>query len=327
MKRVKQGRIIVTCARKLTKECIGELSTRCNLYQADCFSDRHQLAKLFAKVQPVDWAIIGGEEYYDETFFAEAGEDAFPQKGFIFAGIQAETSFSPKIWQKVKDRVFATGGGGPAVVRKVIEHVTSFNLTRMQSLISLGLTSGRKWDFVPTNPAELYKHRKITVIGPGNIGSGVLKALDEICEVDLFYTGTSDGMPKKELHQLGFQYVQDIAEAVQGALVVTAHIPETPETVGILDGTLKQVRDECLFLNLARPRIMSTEYLLKTMRFFPRMASIWDTIPLEKDNAFHSPEFMKQLGGRLLFTGHTAADAPDTYEHYSGEVLKIIFGE
>lgn len=307
--------ILITCGEKLPEWCVAELQKNFIVQMSGCALDEDYLIR---DLQGKDILITGGNEKITQSVF-----DACPNLSLeIFLGKQASTFHDPKVWDEIKDRVFTTGGGEQAVANEALRYINEFNPRRLKALQASGL--------FPVAPvSEKYPG---LIIGPGTIGRKVLAGCTNVA-----YCGRR---PKEGLENYNFFPLENLQEAIAGRRFVTAHLELTPETSGILKVEhFQYASPDLLFLNLARDGLMSSEEHLKLLEKFECIWSIWDVFP--REGAEHlrliteSPQNVSEfrlirllnMFPRFWYTGHTAAEAPETYEEYGRGVLKILFDQ
>lgn len=103
---------------------------------------------------------------------------------------------------------------------------------------------------------SLYK-KTLGVVGTGNIGLSVIRRAVGFNMNIIAY----DLNQNKEALELGVKYV-DLDTLLTESDFITLHLPNTPETEGIIDKkAMKQMKDEVLLINTAREQLVNLDDL------------------------------------------------------------------
>lgn len=327
--------MVITCNDVVLKgcsKCEDLLGKKFNLEKATCALSENDI---YRTLKGVSVLVMGGSEKMTPQVLRKWRESA-PDKDvtIIFAGNQADTSFSKAGWQFAKDNgipVIHTGGGIEAVARSTSEEI-HFKL----------LQSSSPFD------------KRILVVGAGNIGGQVIRLLKKRRYQNLLYTGGRK--ESAEMNKLGIPYEPDLDKAFNGVDVVTIHVPLIEGITENLIGYdhLIKIHSNGLLVNNARAAVVNPKGFLHFLKDRDDVSNIWDVFYFE---GAELKKMNKALGGatfkkiydkfevidlfveycgkinwkklfqrfpRNLYTSHSTAFRDPTFDEYGKRILEIV---
>ncbi|MHC5050818.1 MAG: phosphoglycerate dehydrogenase [Planctomycetota bacterium] len=161
--------------------------------------------------------------------------------------------------------------------------------------------------------------KTLGIVGYGHIGSQVSVLAEGLGMRILFY----DIVPKLPLGNA--EPVDSLKELLQAADVVTLHVPQTPETTGMMNAArLKQMQPGSFLINTSRGVVVDQEALAAALEDGHLAGAAVDVFPEEpraKDAALESP-----LRGRrnVILTPHVAGSTMEAQAKIGIEVANKL---
>jgi D-3-phosphoglycerate dehydrogenase len=171
-----------------------------------------------------------------------------------------------------------------------------------------------KWSKSATGCHEI-RGKCCAIIGFGHVGS----QLGILCEAMGMSVVYYDVVPK--LSHGNMRAVGTMAEAFQLGDVVTVHVPETPETQGMVRAEhFALMRKGAKFLNLARGTVVDLDALAAALRSGHLGGAAVDVFPIEPES--NGPGFVTPLQGlkNVILTPHIAGSTVEAQSAIGEEV-------
>jgi D-3-phosphoglycerate dehydrogenase / 2-oxoglutarate reductase len=174
------------------------------------------------------------------------------------------------------------------------------------------------WDKSAANAWEM-RGKTLGIIGYGNIGSQ-LSVLAEAYGMRVLYHDHTPKLPHGNAQQAA-----SLAELLRQSDVVTVHVPETPETIGMIGaGELALMKPTAVFINNARGTVVDIEALATALRGKHILGAAVDVFPEEpkrNDDPFVSP-----LQGlpNVILTPHIGGSTAEAQDRIGAEVARKL---
>jgi phosphoglycerate dehydrogenase-like enzyme len=311
--------LLLTCPSmiKLPEVFREELKTMFRVTERDCLLSEADLLQI---IPSIDVVVIGGEELYTLSVVKAAK----PGVRFIFLGVQGDTSFTPEALRFIggPEKILTTGGGLAEVARMTVAEIAD---PHVRKALLTGRTSNFRWvgagelveDMRPLSETE------VSVIGAGNIGQQVLRALDGRCKKLIYHDPFGEN---PEVTSDTIIWEADLEKAFM-ADIVTLHLRLGPATEGLIGWQhLRHVRR--WLINNSRAALVKAEDFAHYLERGGR--AIWDVFYVEGTsfNRLHGDQ--ESAWGRiahspnLFLTPHAAAFSSETFEEYGQGLLELI---
>ncbi len=152
----------------------------------------------------------------------------------------------------------------------------------------------RRWDYAVTDELA---GKKVLVIGAGDVGQQLARRLRACDATPIFVARTA----REDVHSLA-----ELPELLPNADVVVLIVPQTSETIGLVDARfLSRMRDGALLVNAARGPVLDTAALLAELQSGRLRAAldVTDPEPLPSDHAlWNAPNLLltPHVGGSVF---------------------------
>ena len=184
---------------------------------------------------------------------------------------------------------------GPQMAEYVCCHML---MNERHSLERFFSQQHKRWD--TTAPGQL-RNKSIGILGVGSIGK-------EIARAAKFFQMTTKGYGRNpitcEYIDQGYTQADDLTAFVRDLDYLVSTLPDTPATIGLLDGRiLGAMKPESILINVGRGNVLDETALLNAIRngqIAGAVLDVFKTEPLPLDHLF-----WKTKG--ILITAHTAA--------------------
>jgi D-3-phosphoglycerate dehydrogenase len=183
------------------------------------------------------------------------------------------------------------------------------------------------WDREGNRGHEL-DGRTVGIIGYGNNGAAFAKKLRGFDVRIMAYDKYKSGFGDEFVEEVSLTEIQECAN------VVSLHIPETPETVGLIgDRFIDQMDHPFYLLNMARGTIVSIKALIDGIDRSKILGACLDVLEFEKksfENIFEEKilqenSFKKLMNNpKVLLSPHVAGWTVESYEKLSTVLLEKI---
>ena len=175
------------------------------------------------------------------------------------------------------------------------------------------------WFKESTGSYEL-RGKKLGIIGYGNIGSQV-SVLAEAIGMKVGFYDVETKLPLGNATDL-----KSLKELLSQSDVVTLHVPETPETVNIINkNTLKYFKNSAILINYARGQVVDLEALRKAILDKKLSGAAIDVFPVEPEkngDKFYTP--LQQLPNVIL-TPHIGGSTEEAQANIGEDVSIKLF--
>jgi len=184
---------------------------------------------------------------------------------------------------------------GPQMAEYVCCHMLMHERKSLERFIS---QQHKQWD--TTAPGQL-RNKSIGILGVGSIGKAIARAAK-------FFQMTTKGYARNpitcEYIDQGYTQTDDLTAFVRDLDYLVSTLPDTPATVGLLDGRIfSAMKPESILINVGRGNVLDEAALLNSVRngqIAGAVLDVFKTEPLPLDHPF-----WKTKG--IIITAHTAA--------------------
>jgi len=174
------------------------------------------------------------------------------------------------------------------------------------------------WDKSATGSREV-RGRTLGIIGYGNIGSQ-LSTLAEAMGMRVIYFDRTD-----KLRHGNTEPVERLEELLAQSDVVSLHVPETPETAGMIgEKQLRLMRPGSFLINNSRGTVVDLDALAGALRDGHIAGAAVDVFPVEPSS--NSDRFRSPLQGlaNVILTPHVGGSTEEAQERIGGEVARKL---
>ncbi|WP_237217043.1 phosphoglycerate dehydrogenase [Falsiroseomonas oryziterrae] len=174
------------------------------------------------------------------------------------------------------------------------------------------------WDKSAANSWEM-RGKTLGIVGYGNIGSQ-LSVLAEAFGMRVMYYDHTAKLPHGNAQQAA-----SLGELLREADVVTLHVPETPETIGMIGAAeLALMKPSAVLINNARGTVVDVDALAEALRARRILGAALDVFPVEpkrNGEAFTSP-----LQGlpNVILTPHIGGSTAEAQDRIGVEVARKL---
>jgi D-3-phosphoglycerate dehydrogenase len=174
------------------------------------------------------------------------------------------------------------------------------------------------WDKSATGSHEV-RGKTLGIIGYGNIGSQLAELAESMGMKVIFHD------PTDKLHRGNVASAGSLAELLAASDVVSLHVPETPETMGLIGAAeFKAMRKGAYFINNARGTVFDDQALAETLKAGHLAGAAVDVFPVEPkatDEKFVSP---LQGVDNVILTPHIGGSTEEAQERIGAEVARKL---
>jgi D-3-phosphoglycerate dehydrogenase len=174
------------------------------------------------------------------------------------------------------------------------------------------------WDKSAIGSFEV-RGKVLGIIGYGNIGSQ-LSTLAEAMGMRVIYYDHTD-----RLRHGNTEPVESLRDLLAGSDVVSLHVPETPETAGMIGaGEIALMRQGSYLINNSRGTVVDLEALAEALRAGHLAGAAVDVFPVEP--ASNSERFVSPLQGlpNVILTPHVGGSTEEAQERIGAEVARKL---
>jgi D-3-phosphoglycerate dehydrogenase len=161
--------------------------------------------------------------------------------------------------------------------------------------------------------------KTLGIIGYGNIGSQ-LSVLAEAFGMRVLYHDHTAKLPHGNAAQSA-----GLADLLRQSDVVTIHVPETPETIGMIGAAqLALMKPSAVFINNARGMVVDVAALaaaLRERRILGAAVDVFPEEPKRNGDAFVSP---LQGAPNTILTPHIGGSTAEAQDRIGGEVARKL---
>lgn len=212
----------------------------------------------------------------------------------------------------------------------VAEHALGMLLSLFNQLIKADKeVRDGVWDREGNRGIEL-EGKVVGIIGYGNNGSAFAKLLQgfdvDVLAYDKYKLGFGQGHVKEA----------EWNELLHRADIVSLHVPQNEETIGLVDQEfMAKMKKPFYLINLSRGKIVNTQHLLDGINSGKILGACLDVLEYEKasfENMFEGndiPESFKELltSKKVIFSPHVGGWSYESYKKLSAVLLSKILSE
>ncbi|MBR0778843.1 phosphoglycerate dehydrogenase [Bradyrhizobium diazoefficiens] len=174
------------------------------------------------------------------------------------------------------------------------------------------------WDKSAAGSREV-RGRTLGIVGYGNIGSQ-LSTLAEAMGMRVIFFDRTD-----KLRHGNTEPVERLEDLLAQSDVVSLHVPETPETAGMIgEKELRAMKPGSFFINNSRGTVVDLDALARALRDGHIAGAAVDVFPVEpqsNSDRFKSPV---QGLGNVILTPHIGGSTEEAQERIGGEVARKL---
>lgn len=174
------------------------------------------------------------------------------------------------------------------------------------------------WEKSAANSWEV-RGKTLGIVGYGNIGSQ-LSVLAEAFGMRVLYHDHTAKLPHGNAEQ-----ARDLYDLLARSDVVTLHVPETPETIGMIGAAeIAAMKRGAILINNARGRILDLEALAEALRSGHLLGAAVDVFPREPKR--NGDPFSSPLQGlpNVILTPHIGGSTQEAQERIGQEVARKL---
>ena len=174
------------------------------------------------------------------------------------------------------------------------------------------------WDKSAAGSREV-RGRTLGIIGYGNIGSQ-LSTLAEAMGMKVIYYDRTD-----KLRHGNTEPVEKLEELLAQSDVVSLHVPETPETAGMIgEKELRAMKPGSFLINNSRGTVVDLDALAGALRDGHIAGAAIDVFPVEPSS--NSERFKSPVQGinNVILTPHVGGSTEEAQERIGGEVARKL---
>lgn len=174
------------------------------------------------------------------------------------------------------------------------------------------------WDKSATGSREV-RGRTLGIVGYGNIGSQ-LSTLAEAMGMRVIYFDRTD-----KLRHGNTEPVEKLDELLAQSDVVSLHVPETPETAGMIgEKELRAMKPGSFLINNSRGTVVDLDALARALRDGHIAGAAIDVFPVEPSS--NADRFKSPVQGleNVILTPHIGGSTEEAQERIGGEVARKL---
>jgi D-3-phosphoglycerate dehydrogenase len=172
------------------------------------------------------------------------------------------------------------------------------------------------WDKSATGSHEL-RGKTLGIVGYGNIGSQLSDLAEAMGMRVIFYDHTD------KLRRGNVEPTNTLDELLEACDVVTVHLPETPDTMGIIGAReIARMRKGAFFINNARGTLVDLDALAAALRNGHLAGAAIDVFPVEPSS--NNERFVSPLQGidNVILSPHIGGSTEEAQERIGAEVAR-----
>ncbi|MGE3711453.1 MAG: phosphoglycerate dehydrogenase [Hyphomicrobiaceae bacterium] len=172
------------------------------------------------------------------------------------------------------------------------------------------------WDKSATGSREL-RGKTLGIVGYGNIGSQLSDLAEAMGMRVIFYDHTD------KLRRGNVEPTDTLAELLSASDVVTLHLPETPDTIGIMGAhEIGQMKKGAFLINNARGTLVDLDALAEALKSKHLAGAAIDVFPVEPSS--NAERFAAPLQGldNVILTPHIGGSTEEAQERIGIEVAR-----
>jgi D-3-phosphoglycerate dehydrogenase len=175
-----------------------------------------------------------------------------------------------------------------------------------------------KWDKSAHDSLEV-RGKTLGIVGYGNIGSQ-LSTLAEAMGMRVIYFDQTD-----KLRHGNTEPADSLADLLTRSDVVSLHVPETPETHGMIGATeIAQMKKGAYLINNSRGTVVDLDALAASLREGHLRGAAVDVFPVEPSS--NTAPFSSPLQGleNVILTPHVGGSTEEAQERIGAEVARKL---
>ena len=175
-----------------------------------------------------------------------------------------------------------------------------------------------RWDKSANDSYEV-RGKTLGIIGYGNIGSQ-LSTLAEAMGMRVIYYDRTD-----KLRHGNTEPVEKLEELLAQSDIVSLHVPETPETAGMIgEKELRAMKPGSFLINNSRGTVVDLDALARALRDGHIAGAAIDVFPVEPSS--NSDRFKSPVQGldNVILTPHIGGSTEEAQERIGGEVARKL---
>lgn len=306
-------KMLISCSgNMLDKSTLGQLERIFDLVEIGCNATEDDLLR---NAEDAHGIMIGGFEKITLPVIMKMLETS-GETILIFLGIQYDTFFTEEALEFLRRKnitVSATGEGVEDVAKRTLEIILTWNPLEIQMKMA---------EFNPNPPSvdAILAQQCVVVVGAGKIGTKVAEGLiDRVGEVRYWDLHENDALKAK-----GGIFNNDLLKAMEGADVVTLHVPLNPATANIIKyDHLKVMASGSLMINAARHGLIDLDGVVKVMAT-KEMRHVWD-VNIKNLSSQDQNKVNLLIRGKLIrLTGHTFAISRNSKKERGMRLIALL---
>ena len=258
----------------LTEEFEAEKDPRFVLKFAASYDREEQLAL----AENADFLVVGWPAVDAEMIEGAQKLKAIHKWGIGYDGIDMEAVKARGI------KLYITAGVNAVPVSE-LALLMMMTLLRRSAWADRGMRDGKWLKSEMRAVAHHLTHKKVGILGMGNIGKNLVKLLRGF-DAEIAYHDAFRKSPDEE-NALGVAYLP-FEELLRWCDVLSLHIPLTPETEHLIDASaLEKMQPHAVLINTARGRLVDQQALVRALRegwIAGAGLDVFETEPLDEEN-------------------------------------------
>lgn len=177
------------------------------------------------------------------------------------------------------------------------------------------------WAKATYSKAAGVKGRRLALIGLGNIGRAVARRAQAF---GMDVVAWSRSLTPARTRDLGVQFAETIAEAIDGADIVSLHVAATPETARLADRQFfESLKEGATFINTTRSSVVDEDALLWALdnRGLRAGLDVFSEEPAAKSGPFESRVASHPS---VYVTHHIGASTAQAQEAIAAEAVRVV---
>lgn len=193
----------------------------------------------------------------------------------------------------------------PGETAKLILYEATANFTVIGIFHLLSANSFGEVDIWRKTKRQFIGHKRVLVIGNGNIGSRVVKKLSPFMQVDIY--------------DIRFNHKDELKPLIHAADIITIHIPLTKENNKFFNTEkLSWVKDTALLINTSRGRLFDEDALFDKLKI-SKCRAFFDVF---WEEPYHGP--LKSFGQEKFFmTPHSSSNTIEFLQAGFSDILEV----
>jgi D-3-phosphoglycerate dehydrogenase len=174
------------------------------------------------------------------------------------------------------------------------------------------------WDKSAAGSREL-RGKTLGIVGYGNIGSQTAELAESMGMTVMFYD------PTDKLNRGNVRPVETLNELLAACDVVSLHVPETPQTIGMIgEAEYRAMKPGAFFINNARGTVYDDKALARALQDKHLAGAAIDVFPVEPKA--NGEKFVSPLQGlhNVILSPHVGGSTEEAQERIGTEVARKL---